>query len=71
MGVRKKDYANTMQFYFAFRRGQCRKKKDLEAFQTKVNFLINNGWKLVGGVALTNIQGIVYSQAVSKSTIVS
>ena len=30
MGVRKKDYANTMQFYFAFRRGQCRKKKGLE-----------------------------------------
>ena len=23
-------YANTMQFYFAFRRGQCRKKKGLE-----------------------------------------
>jgi hypothetical protein len=47
------------------------KERDLEAFQTKVNFLINNGWKLVGGVALTNIQGMVYSQAVSKSTIVS
>jgi len=44
---------------------------DLEKLQTKVNFLINNGWKLVGGVAYTNTHGVVYHQAVSKSTIVS
>ena len=47
------------------------KEKDLEAFQTKVNFLINNGWKLVGGVAFTNVHDVVYCQAVSKKTTVS
>jgi len=47
------------------------KESELETLQTKVNFLINNGWKLVGGVAYTNTHNVVYHQAVSKSTIVS
>ena len=45
---------------------------DRETLQTKVNFLINNGWKLVGGICfIMGREDSIYCQAVSKSTIVS